>query len=331
MHTPSWWDKENGLVRLLSPLSRLYRVGYWLHHAVVRPRVSRIPVICVGNVVAGGAGKTPLTQALAILLKSEGYAPHIISRGYKGALQGPVRVNPTRHGAADVGDEPLLLARSAPVWVSRDRPAGISAAAEAGATLALLDDGLQNPRLAPDLSLLVIDGGYGIGNGCLLPAGPLRQPFRKALKAADAVVMIGDDRHHLKQRVPDAMPVFQAVLMPDKEVATRLSGQRVVAFAGIGRPAKFADTLRGLGAELVSLHPFPDHTTYTPTIITRLRAEAERSQARLVTTEKDWVKLSESERECIMPVPVMLTFANEVEVRRWLCERLGLLMRGEGS
>lgn len=285
--TPEFWGARGLLSSLLLPLAWGYSAGGAARHAWTRPATAGVPVICVGNLVAGGAGKTPVALALARRLAAQGHAPHILSRGYGGSLVGPVRVDPARHGAAETGDEPLLLAEAAPTWVARDRVAGAQAAVAAGATLLLLDDGLQNPRLAKTLSLLVVDGGFGFGNGRVLPAGPLREPLDRGIARADRVVLMGDDAAGVITRL-DGKPVLRARLVAEN--GADFAGKTVVAFAGIGRPAKFFASLAAAGARLGGRHAFPDHHSYGEDELQRLLAEA--AGAELVTTAKDWVRLA---------------------------------------
>jgi tetraacyldisaccharide 4'-kinase len=273
---------------LLLPLAWVYAAGAAARQAWTQPFRAAVPVICVGNLVAGGAGKTPVVLSLAARLAARGHAPHILSRGYGGRLAGPVRVEGARHGAADVGDEPLLLAAAAPTWVARDRVAGATAAIAAGATLLLLDDGLQNPRLAKTLSLAVVDGDAGFGNGRVLPAGPLREPLAHGLARADCVVLMGDDATGLTPMLA-GKTVLRARLVAEN--AADFAGKTVIAFAGIGRPAKFFASLAAADARPIRRRSFADHHRYREGELIRLLAEAEAKGAQLVTTAKDWVRL----------------------------------------
>jgi len=265
--------------------------------------------------VVGGAGKTPTLLALARMLADMN--PHALSRGYGGSEPGPLRVDLSAHLAADVGDEPLLLAKTLPSWVARDRVAGAQAAAKAGAGLVLMDDGFQNPALAKMISLLVIDTVQGFGNGLCLPAGPLREPPVRALARADAVVLIGAGAF----RPETVKPVFRAQIAVPAG-APDLRGQTVVAFAGIGRPEKFFETLRAAGAELIAEHPFPDHHVFTNTELDRISASLPEG-AVMMTTEKDWVRLPSDWQNRVEALPVELVFQQPETVARFLRGRLG--------
>jgi tetraacyldisaccharide 4'-kinase len=310
MRAPEFWDASPGLAAgLLAPLGAVWSGAGTLRRAVMCAYRAPVPVVCVGNLVAGGSGKTPAVLSLVEFIAGCGVAVHVIMRGYGGRLAGPVRVDPTRHDAMTVGDEALLPARSGPCWVARDRAAGCRAAVEAGARIIVLDDGFQNPGVAKDLSLVVIDAEYGFGNGRVIPAGPLREPVRAGLARAHAVVLIGEGEP------PDTVsaarrPILRANLCPSD--AARFRGVRVAAFAGIGRPAKFFASLRRVGAEIVMARPFPDHHRFSPAEITGLRREAERAGARLVTTAKDWVRLPAASRVGIDVFEVELRWRDPV-------------------
>lgn len=301
LKTPGFWYRPAGpRAWLLAPIGALYG---WLTRcrlAVVRPQRAGVPVVCIGNLVAGGAGKTPVAIAVAEALAGRGRTVHFLTRGHGGTQRGPLAVDPARHTAADVGDEALLLAERAPTWVARDRAAGARAAAAAGAQVVVMDDGFQNPHLAKDLSLVVVDGSAGFGNGFQVPAGPLREPVARGLARADAVVVVGDDRAGIAARVAP-LGVLHARLQPDD---TGLSGRRVLAFAGIGRPEKFFATLRDVGADPVQTVAFADHYPYTAEEVRHLLERAETAQAIAVTTTKDAVRLPPTLRDRVRTLPV---------------------------
>ena len=299
---PEFWERPGPLSTLLAPLGWAFGAVGRLRRAAATAWRAPVPVLCVGNLVVGGAGKTPVAMDLAQRLLARGEQPHLLSRGYGGALAGPIQVDPARHGYREVGDEALLLARVAPTWIARDRAAGAKAAIAAGATVLVLDDGFQNPSLVQDLKFLVIDGLYGFGNGHVMPAGPLREPVAPGLARADAVVVMGEGEPRFAAP-PGAPPVLHAHLVL-REGASALRGACVVAFAGIGRPQKFFDFLDRLGASVVTRHAFADHQPYSAAALEPILAEAARAGAQVLTTEKDAVRIPAELRDRIAPVPV---------------------------
>ena len=301
MKTPSWWNEDNILSRVMQPLACVYGFAGRMRNTSITPQKMTVPVLCVGNVTAGGTGKTPTVIALAYKWTAMGERPHVISRGYGGSITEMVMVDMTVHTPEDVGDEPLLIARAAPCWVGRNRVDSARAAIARGATVLLMDDGFQNPSLHKDMSIIVVDGGYGFGNGRLIPAGPLREPIEDGLKRAAAVLVIGEDMHEAAAQCDD-VPVLHATLAPK----ATLPGKDYIAFAGIGRPQKFYDTLEGLGASLISTHDFPDHHAYAQGELEDLLAEAKEKGATLITTEKDAIKISEPYKASIEVLPVAL-------------------------
>ncbi len=307
MRAPDFWTEDGALAALLAPLGAGYDLAGRLRRALVHPVAAEIPVVCVGNLVAGGAGKTPVVLAVVEALAARGAAVHCLSRGFGGSSPGPRRVDPARDSAAEVGDEALLLARAAPSWVARDRAAGARAAAAAGARVLVMDDGFQNPALAKDLSLVVVDGAYGFGNRRVMPAGPLRESPARGLARADAVVLLGRDQRNLGPTLSARLPLLGARLVP-RPGGERLEGRKVLAFAGIGRPEKFFATLAGLGAELAETRAFPDHHPYGAAELRDLRERAQVLGAVLVTTEKDAVRLAPSQREGIETLAVAVAW-----------------------
>jgi tetraacyldisaccharide 4'-kinase len=309
---PAFWARPPGLLsELLLPAGTGWEAVGRLRQAFARPYCPPVPVVCVGNLVAGGSGKTPVTLALAMHLVSCGIAAHIVTRGYGGRLRGPVRVDPARHDAAAVGDEALLLAARTPCWVARHRADGVRAAVAAGAQMVVLDDGFQNPGIAKTLSFLVVDAAYGFGNGRVIPAGPLRESLARGISRADTVVLLSAEAAPgclESLGISRALPVLHAVLRP--VAGERLTGLRLLAFAGIGRPEKFFATLRAFGAELVSTRSFSDHHPYRAREIDQLLRTAERSQARLITTAKDIVRVPAAKRAAIEVLEVEIDWAD---------------------
>jgi tetraacyldisaccharide 4'-kinase len=324
MRPPEFWTTDAWPAPLLDPLGRVYAAAGRWRRRLTPSWHPPVPAICVGNLVAGGAGKTPVAIALARWLANR-YRVAVISRGYGGRLRGPLRVDPTHHSAKDVGDEPLLLAAVAPTWIGRDRRAVILAATEAGADVVVLDDGLQNPTISPDLALAVIDGGFGFGNGRVIPAGPLREPAAEGLGRVEAVVLVGEDRAGASAGLSDRR-VVRARLMPD-EAALAWRGRRVYAFAGIGRPQKFFETLAEIGAEIAGSIEFPDHHPYSADDVMGLVERAAALTAQPITTRKDWVRLAPEARAMVEVVDVRLTWRDPSEIAdvvdRTLARRIG--------
>jgi tetraacyldisaccharide 4'-kinase len=324
---PEFWERPGPLPTLLAPLGWAYASAGRLRRSVATPWRTPVPVLCVGNLVVGGAGKTPVAMDLAQRLIERGGRPHLLSRGYGGSLAGPVRVDPARHGYRDVGDEALLLARVAPTWIARDRAAGARAAVAAGATALVLDDGFQNPSLMQDLKFVVVDGRYGFGNGRVLPAGPLREPAAAGLARADAVVVMGDGDSSFA-RSAGGPPLLRAYLLPVSDPSA-FKGIRAIAFAGIGRPRKFFDLLESLGATVVARHGFADHEPYSAAMLEPILAEAARLGVPVLTTEKDWVRVPAELRDRVAPVPVRVSWDSAREVEALLDRLVVKARRGE--
>lgn len=313
MNAPAFWDNPDSVLGMvLSPLGWLYAGATAWRLAHAQPWTAPVPVICVGNLTAGGAGKTPVVRDVAARLRN----PAILSRGYGGRETGPLRVDPARHAAADVGDEPLLLARDAICWIAADRAEGAKAAVSDGAQIIVMDDGLQNPGLSQDLRLIVVDGGAGFGNRRPIPAGPLREAIAGGIARAHALIVVGEDRQGLTREFSHRLPVLGARLEPRE--AQIWFDARVIAFAGIGRPEKFRATLAEIGADIAGFHGFADHHPYRDAELEALTAEAEAKHATLVTTEKDWVRLSSEWRARIQPVEVTLGWDDEAAIEALL-------------
>ncbi|WP_439136890.1 tetraacyldisaccharide 4'-kinase [Roseicyclus sp.] len=314
MRAPMFWHEPPGLwATLLSPLGALY-AGATRHRLASGPREKLgVPVICVGNLNAGGTGKTPTVIALAARLAARGITAHAVTRGHGGTLQGPVQVVERQHKAAETGDEALLLAAFMPVWVAKDRAAGARAAIAAGAQAILLDDGFQNPSLSHDLAVVVVDAHMGFGNGKVIPAGPLREPIAVGLARADLVLSIGDDaaqsRFGARWGASVQVPHVTGTLAP-LPTGLPLAGMPVLAFAGIGHPEKFFRTLSALGADLRATHALRDHQPLSDALMQRMLREAKAQGAQVVTTEKDAVRLAPALRAEVMTLPVRLEIAD---------------------
>ncbi|MEZ2142533.1 tetraacyldisaccharide 4'-kinase [Bradyrhizobium sp. DN5] len=327
MREPAFWYRPRSPQSyVLSPLGALYG-------AITARRMARqgfdagIPVICVGNYHVGGAGKTPTVLALTKLLRELGETPVVLSRGYGGSLKGPVMVDRMRHTAADVGDEPLMMAREVPVVVARDRLDGVALAKSQGATVILMDDGFQNPSLLKDASLIVIDSERGVGNGMVFPAGPLRAPLQAQLARTDALVLIGDGRAAndvAAELAKRDKPELRARLKADAALLAQLLGKRVFAFAGIGDPERFFRSLRASGVDVARARSFADHHMFSENELAALAAEAQREQLTLVTTEKDLARLRgrAGVPTGIVPFAVQLEFDDPVKLRQLISDHL---------
>ncbi|MEC8577855.1 MAG: tetraacyldisaccharide 4'-kinase [Pseudomonadota bacterium] len=292
MRNPAFWYAPIGATAIgLMPLTLVYGAAEALRRRLTKPEKPEIPVICVGNLTAGGAGKTPAVRALADMLQGAGHQPIVLSRGFGGRNAGPLRVDPTRHVAVDTGDEPLMLADDLTTYVARDRRAALRAAVSDSARIAIKDDGFQNPTLTHNYNLIVVDAATGFGNALLLPAGPLRQPLAASAPRIDAVLLVGETSEQIRADIAaqlgmETKRIFNGALVP---VAP--DPKRVLAYCGIGRPEKFFDTLRACNFELAGEISFADHHMFSDSDAARLLHEAETLNATLITTEKDLVRL----------------------------------------
>ncbi|MBL4691885.1 MAG: tetraacyldisaccharide 4'-kinase [Magnetovibrio sp.] len=309
MQAPEFWDRKTGgfLPSLLRPIGCVVSGLAALRQKRATPFKASVPIICVGNLVAGGAGKTPVALDLVARLKAKNIVVHVVMLGYGGTELGPTLVDPDVHDSIKVGDEALLLTRVAPTWVSEDRKAGVLSAIHAGAEIIVLDDGFQNPSVHKDLSLLVVDGGYGFGNGRVMPAGPLRETTKAGFERTDAVILLGADEADVWGRVKRSarkdLPILRAHIRPTKD-AQALNGKEIYAFAGIGRPQKFFDTLNHIGCKLVGSKSFDDHHPYSQTDLENIIEAA--AGATIVTTEKDLVRIPEAFQNQMQAVDITL-------------------------
>jgi tetraacyldisaccharide 4'-kinase len=310
LRAPDFWRHGRGpWPRVLAPFARIYEQQ--TAKRLTRPGFTApIPVICCGNVVAGGAGKTTVAMDIATRLIRRGIAAHLLCSGYGGSQKGPLRVDPAVHDSAAVGDEALLLARIAPTWISRDRGASARMAVGAGAEALVLDDGLQSPTLTKSLSLLVVDGTYGFGNGLVIPAGPLREPVAVGAARCQAAVLIGKDEAGVAGTLPPTLPVLGARLVP-AEGADAVAGRPVLAFAGIANPQKFFDTMTEAGAILVGRETFADHYPFDEGDLEALAKDAAALRAQLVCTPKDHVRLPVAWQSKVIVVGASLAWADE--------------------
>ncbi len=316
MRTPNHWQNNNVLSRLLMPFGWIYfQLSLW-RHKIARSVDIGVPVICVGNIVAGGAGKTPTVMYLGKLL-SKRLKVAFLTRGYGGAFSGPIKVNPHKHTFQDVGDEALLLSKIAPTWVSKNRLDGGLAAKMDGAQIILMDDGFQNPTIGKTFSILVFDGPYGVGNNQLIPSGPLRETLGRGMSRADAVVIIGEDLHDLQSKIPENIPLFSVTTSPIISKKLKVA-KSVIGFAGIGRPRKFLETLKTLNVEIQDFVPFPDHHKFRNSEIEDLIRRASETGAQLVTTTKDFVRLPPNTKNSVIAMDIELNWANQNRIKALL-------------
>ncbi len=299
-----WFWRESGLAAraaamTLAPAALLYDAGQRMRAAMTRAAKVSAPIICVGNATLGGVGKTPFALMLQCLLREQGVNAQFLSRGYGGSLKGPVRVT-DRHTARDVGDEALQLAAAAPTYIAKSRVKGARAAAQAGAGAIIMDDGFQNREIWKDLSFLLLDAADPAGNARVFPAGPLREPLRRAIARADAIVLVGEGAPAIDA---GERPLFRA----KGAIAPSIAPQKIIAFCGIGGPMRFFASLEAAGFALAARVAFPDHHVYRPAELVRLKAQAKKSGAALITTEKDIVRLSADEREGVAVARLLMT------------------------
>ena len=329
MVTPRWWYARSARPGTLLPM--LLTPASWIWAAATRRRIARgaaldvgVPVVCVGNLTMGGSGKTPLAREILRRLRAQGLGAHALSRGHGGRLEGPVRVDPAVHAAAEVGDEPLMLARDGPAWISRDRAAGAQAAAAAGAQVIVMDDGHQNASLKKALSLVVVDGEtrgeWPFGEGRVFPAGPMREPLAAGLARADAVILMlpqGMERPDPGLlRLLEARPVLTARTEP---AAPPPAGPQV-GFAGVAKPWRVERALKEAGCEVADFVPLPDHAPLDEPLLKDLARRAADLGAGLVCTEKDWARLPAPWQARVAAWPVRARFEDEAAIDALLAE-----------
>ncbi len=322
LKTPKFWYPENQdkipfPAALLAPLSALYQRA---HMALQSSKVTQsvpVPVICVGNITAGGSGKTPVCIAIAKLLKQQNPDINLffLTRGYGGKKTKPRRIE-GHELSSDVGDEPLILAQHVKTIVSPVRHEGARVAYDQGAQYVIMDDGLLNKALKKDISFMVIEGSLGIGNGKTIPSGPLREPFERGLNHADAIIIIGEDRHNIKQKLPVNYPVFKAAIKAQTEGLDKTAPY--LAFAGIGIPQKFKNTLEEHGFKIVEFQEYPDHYPYTKSEIESIIKSAKNQGAKIITTQKDHVRVSNEFKNQIEILPIEIEWAEPEKLLQYL-------------
>lgn len=327
LKTPKFWYRKPGtktpvLEHALKPISFLYQAGHQINQSRKTPFKADIPVICVGNAVVGGSGKTPTAIALKKLIHTT-YSDlkiYFLTRGYKGNMRSAILVDDHMHTHIDIGDEALLLTRHAPTIKSINRMEGLKRAVDEKADLVIMDDGLQNNSIHKDISFIVIDGANGLGNGKTIPAGPLREPLDTALKKADAFIIIGPDTRGIQKSLPHDKPVFSAHI---KSNAKQLKSKKVIAFCGLGIPEKFKNTLEKEGFDIAEWHSFADHHDFSDKELEKLIKKAKKLDAKLITTEKDLVRITNADmRKQIDVLKIDLAFDNPQDVLNSMKEHL---------
>jgi len=314
--TPHFWTELSWQSVILFPVSYIWRFGHYAQQKILNTKETESPVICVGNLTVGGSGKTPVVITLCRFLSGIGKSTSILTRGFGGKEKGPIFVSTNLHQSLDVGDEPLMMANSLDVCVSRNRPLGANHILDKKKyDCIVMDDGLQNPTLKKDLNIAVFDGKFGIGNGFLLPAGPMRQKLEVGMQNIDLVIFNGKDETGLGQKIPPHIPIFTGELQPDEEIVEKMKNRRVYGFAGIGNPSRFFKTLNDIGTDLVGEAHFADHHPYTDADLTQLYEEAMQSGAELVTTQKDWMRLPTDWRDRVLTVPVRIHFTADDTIK----------------
>ena len=316
-----WYEKNNTLFSiLLYPASLAYRFATRINIFLKKSVKSDIPVICIGNLVVGGAGKTPVALKIGKILTMAGYNPHFLTRGYAGKLKNNIKVSDC-HSAEEVGDESLILSKIAPTWIGSNRIKSSFFAKKNNADCVIMDDGFQNPTIKKDFSIIVIDGKQGFGNRRVLPSGPLRESINRGFKRADAIIVVGEDLFKIKSILPKSIPCFDAYfdVSKNKEI---FKGKNVTAFAGIAFPAKFFETLRQQGAKILKTVNFPDHYIYDENDLLKLVEIANNNQSILVTTTKDFLRIPENYKTIIHKLEGEIVLKNEDVLQKVLSDIL---------
>lgn len=321
MRAPLFWQYRPIKAELLLPFGVLYCLGVMLKQTLQRPMQFSVPIICIGNFTLGGSGKTPTAITVAKLLHDRYPKLAFVSRGYGGKLKKPTRVDSKTHTARDVGDEPLLLARHAPCYVGKSKKETVAYAIQNGATLIILDDGMQNTSVAKDLTVAVVDGGYGLGNRFPFPAGPLREPLARGMKRTDAILFVGPDDWDVKEILADKKPIFDATIEPN---VVGLPRKNYLAFAGIARPDKFFQSLISFGVYLRYTIGFADHHHYRPSDIGLLEQRAaEKESDAFITTEKDFVRLPAEFAQKVTVFPITVQPKDTDAFTQFMLKKLG--------
>ncbi len=317
MKTPKYWQDKNLLSKLLYPLGKLYLWGSFINSKIKHPKKIEKKVICIGNLTAGGTGKTPCSVSIAKILQEMKYKPFFVSRGYGGKLRN-ILVDKKVHSAQDVGDEPLLLSNTAPVAINPNRYLAAQKALEYGADIIIMDDGFQNQSLQKDISFLVFDGEFGCGNGYGIPAGPMREDFASGIKKAQAIIILGKDKFELAKKIHN-IPIFYGTISPIKPKFTE---QSVIAFAGIGRPQKFYNSLIECGLNILETIDFPDHHQYKREELLFLIEKAQQKNCVLYTTSKDFVKFPKDLQKYFNTLEIEIKWQDANALKSFLSQKI---------
>lgn len=317
MRAPQFWHKKNIITYCLLPFSGLYLLVYYFKSKLTNPQKINCPIICVGNLVAGGAGKTPIAIEIGKMLKEANIDFSYLSSGYGGEIKDLTKVDQSLHSAGQVGDEPLLLSEISTAFISKNRLFGAQQiAALPNKKLIIMDDGLQNFSIKKDFSIVVIDGKYGFGNGLVIPAGPLRETINMGLKKADLIIIVGEDKFLIGQKYAQATTIVSAQIKVIN--GQKFANQPVLAFCGIGRPDKFFDSLKENNIQIIAKYSYPDHYQYRDSEIKSMIDEAEKNNAIILTTKKDWIRLSQNFREQIAYLDIAIEFADKNFIKQKL-------------
>ena len=311
LKAPKFWYKKKDTIfsRALYPLSLLFRLGTKIRNLVNHTNKSPLPTICIGNIVIGGAGKTPVALKIGKILIRAGYKPNFISKGYAGIIKTSTLVKDW-HSPKSVGDEPLLLSEVAPTWIGIDRNKSIQLAYNEGSDCIVMDDGFQNPTIHKDFSIIVINSSQEFGNKRVIPSGPLRESIKRGMSRTNLIVVIGEKNINLKNLIPNNIPIISAQFIINNENKI-FKGQKITAFAGIAYPEKFFNSLKLQGAKIMKEITYPDHHIFDENDILSLAETANKTQSILVTTQKDFVRIPKSYRSLINTLEGEIIFENE--------------------
>ena len=318
LKVPKFWylKKDTFFSLFFYPLSLIFRLGTLIRNTINAATKSSLPTICVGNIVVGGAGKTPVSLKIGKMLIKAGYNPHFISKGYSGIVKNNTLVE-NWHSPKSVGDESLLLSNIAPTWIGLDRNKSIQLAEKKGADCIIMDDGFQNPTIHKDFSIVVINASQEFGNKRVMPSGPLRESIKRGFSRTNLIIVIGNLTINLKQSIPDHIPIISAKFAINNENRI-FKGHKITAFAGIAYPEKFFNSLKDQGAIIVKESTYPDHHIYDENDLLSLAEIANKTNSILVTTQKDFIRIPKSYRSLVSTLDGEIVFENEILLKEIL-------------